>query len=1761
MASTRTFRRSDGYSYDSAASGHPRPAPRARFIPHLICATAPLLSLPGGVSEACDASIISSSFSFDPVLALSSWDVVGECENGCCCGPNTVCSSANGAHIWFDDLRCTQNWTCENHATDFGHACGTLCYGARASNNSDVVVKGEIQCGGYGGGGSAEVQLGVIHFDWTPEITYVNVFPDWIYHDLTVGYHFPQSWTGARSLTVHEISSTGAEITSWNFCGGLGRVGSCHQIVDFRPDTVEIRVVANACGDASATVEKWANIEPPPEDLGPSGRMVPDDDASDEPNSCPRPAQTGAPVRLTNGNMRYNERLVLPTSMPQLTSLTFDTLNTDTGVFGKGWFSAFDAGLEEDGGSTSYRYRVVTETNHSVYFSDALVQTWPATGPMGELVLVNVGGTDYYRHTSPAADLRRFYRASDGKLGRLEAPVSEAVVTIDYHPSTGMPTLVSDAEGAWSWTIDPDATNPDLIGTITAGDASWAFGYDTVLLDNATVDGGSWRAFSYDGDDRLLEVSDGQGHLIETHEYDAATGRAITSQTTDEHITYIEYEVPNSQLPRGLNFAASEYAARVTMASGKYTDYYIRPVGAAPHRVVEIRGDCSCPGGGEYTAMAYDGQGRVVRKQDARGYITVWSYDAQNRVQRIERGHWPGGCDPADYPEDPTMCRLNTDELAATALSIDGMLGATDYTYDAVWTNKPATMCTESVVEPGQSACDSYTYDPVTGAVLTTTRFGYTWDHYLQDSQWQSRTTTRALYNGTEGAAFDPTIAASQLGVSIVFDPSWVSLPQPANLVKSIDGPRPSADVDDISFFVFYPEDVLVLPAELRGRLAARMDPEGGVVFFDGYDALGNVTRTIDPSGVASSRQHDSLGRVTTNTLEGIPGCDTVADPLCDTDLVTTYEYLSGAGPLEKITAPGGGVSEYGHEGWGRVETVSRGPGLAVFRLKGKPKLPRQIGMEERVFTTYDPLTGNRASESLERWETGAWVERKRTDYRYDSAGRLEETEYPDTPANAIESYAYDPQGNVVSFWNPLRYGDPDPNVKYVYDPLGRLEEVKQLEDATQLPSEDAWAATSYGYDSQSNLTAVTDANGNVTAYLVDDFGQTYEIDSPATGVTKLTYNETGQVVLKEDARTATATHTYDAAGRLEVSVYQGLSIIETITSTYDANGRRLTADTGDLFETWSYDRRGLTIFSSREKEWMGSTVLEEASFAYSEDGALETITYPSGRLVSYGLDFAGRPESVSATGAGGTGGFTDYVSDVSYLPFGPADAVTYPLLGAGTTDNRPHDPRYRLTSQNPGLAEPLRAYTYDLSSNLLTADNLTGITDEVYTYDDIGRLDTATGEFGAITYGYDSIGNLLSRDAVGGPEPGQMDLFYEGGTSPLVERVETTPDGQGTIIHDIIHDAMGNILDDGVSRYFWDPRPIMRFHKKGGTSAYYRYSDYTADGIMTARRAYTVDPVVYYAQMVTIDSPSGHRLSERLWDMNFTVFDGRELVWLGDRLIATFGTGASDPDYVFTDHIGYPVMIMDPSASTTWSAVHEPYGEAILTGGTAASDPLLRYPGQWKDDPAFVVTDPPQRNLFANGYRWYNPDWGRYTQSDPILPLLPEYSYFKVMVFPPNAFSYASGNPARFIDPLGMQSLAECQVRWTTAGGAVGGGVGGVVGGVVGGAGGTLVVPGFGTVGGAVGGAGVGIGVGSILGAGVGSLMGVILCECPTDDEDGPCEKQLAIDEATCSVFMQRRPPATARYAQCMSSAMDRYANCRAGRPVGPLFPNPFSD
>jgi len=59
--------------------------------------------------------------------------------------------------------------------------------------------------------------------------------------------------------------------------------------------------------------------------------------------------------------------------------------------------------------------------------------------------------------------------------------------------------------------------------------------------------------------------------------------------------------------------------------------------------------------------------------------------------------------------------------------------------------------------------------------------------------------------------------------------------------------------------------------------------------------------------------------------------------------------------------------------------------------------------------------------------------------------------------------------------------------------------EVTQLLDPSQPESDDV-AVSRYENDREGDLTAVIDANGNRTGYVVDDFGQPRRIPSACTG-------------------------------------------------------------------------------------------------------------------------------------------------------------------------------------------------------------------------------------------------------------------------------------------------------------------------------------------------------------------------------------------------------------------------------------------------------------------------------------------------------------------------------------------------------------------------------------------------------------------------------------------------------------------------------------
>jgi YD repeat-containing protein len=121
-----------------------------------------------------------------------------------------------------------------------------------------------------------------------------------------------------------------------------------------------------------------------------------------------------------------------------------------------------------------------------------------------------------------------------------------------------------------------------------------------------------------------------------------------------------------------------------------------------------------------------------------------------------------------------------------------------------------------------------------------------------------------------------------------------------------------------VTSFVYYPLDPVV-PALLRGHLAASRNAAGHVVRYEDYDLFGNATKIVDANGVVAALTFDALGRTATSTVKGVPGCDTGADPLCGTDLTSTWTYAPSSGPLQRQQQPQGGTTVFTYDTRGRV--------------------------------------------------------------------------------------------------------------------------------------------------------------------------------------------------------------------------------------------------------------------------------------------------------------------------------------------------------------------------------------------------------------------------------------------------------------------------------------------------------------------------------------------------------------------------------------------------------------------------------------------------------------------------------------------------------------------------------------------------------------------------------------------------------------------------------------------------------------------------
>ena len=475
--------------------------------------------------------------------------------------------------------------------------------------------------------------------------------------------------------------------------------------------------------------------------------------------------------------------------------------------------------------------------------------------------------------------------------------------------------------------------------------------------------------------------------------------------------------------------------------------------------------------------------------------------------------------------------------------------------------------------------------------------------------------------------------------------------------VLTINGPR--SDVSDVTTLAYY---TCTTGAEC-GQLQSVTNALSHVTTFDSYDASGRLTQMIDPNGLITAYAYDGRGRLLTVTQT----------PIAGTARVTTMTY-DATGQLKTLTVPDGRVLIYSYDAAHNLTSVADNFG-------------------NRIEYGYDAM-GNLTDE--DSYDPGSVLKRA-MDYAYDLNNRLDTV----TNGGFSTDLTLDLVGNLT--------GETDPNTnatQHTYDALNRLE---QTIDALS-------GIVSYNYDDHDNLTQVATPNGATTTFAYDQLDNLLSETSPDRGIITYTYDDAGNRLTATDARSVTGTYVYDALNRPISISYP--NTVENVTFTYDdaaTNGigwlRSIDDQAGTI--TYTYNEFGEVVTDQRQIGAFTYTT----SYQYDAVGNVSSVTYPSGRTVTYGRNAIGEVTQVTSD----MGGILNTVAgSASYDPFGPLSGLTY---GNGIVVAYPRRTDYRITSViAPGVFD--KTYSYDLAGNLTDTIDVTGsASSRSYGYDGLNRL------------------------------------------------------------------------------------------------------------------------------------------------------------------------------------------------------------------------------------------------------------------------------------------------------------------------------------------------------------------------------------------------------------------------------------------------------
>lgn len=697
-------------------------------------------------------------------------------------------------------------------------------------------------------------------------------------------------------------------------------------------------------------------------------------------------------------------------------------------------------------------------------------------------------------------------------------------------------------------------------------------------------------------------------------------------------------------------------------------------------------------------------------------------------------------------------------------------------------------------------------------------------------------------------------------------------------LLKRVDGPRGNSEANDVTQY-FYAEDNNNLSLHRVGDLVEIRNGLGQATLILKHDPIGRPLIVRDANGVDTEYVYHPRGWLLQRTID---------------NKTSVYKY-DNAGQLIAQVLPDQSFIRFGYDVAHRIEDVWTGHSYVSETQKTDV---------EHIHYELDNF-GNRVDEQVS--VNGGAIQR-RIERVIDEQNRLrkEIAHVSSAPPVALETnYRYADSTTTGTsngdVWRVIDPRDPDPNAPAIYREL----QYDALRRVASVRSEDG-TITNYLRDPLDNIVSVDPPSVGTTTYEHNGFGELREQHSPDTGTTHYTYDLAGNLKTIDDSRPSAATvYGYDALNRLTV-IDNPTAADVTLTYDDDTAGNygigRLTGvtdETGTMH--YRYDKRGnlvrVTVELSNEAQ---STYT--VHYGYDDADRLTTITYPSGRILTYGRDAVGRVAYVQTSLQGQV---DDIATNVSYAPFGPLTGFTFGAANSGHTFSRPLDLSYRVTAiTDTLLPTPTRQYYYDeeVGEDTVNTENITRIVEQgatqTFGYDVMNRLVSATGPYGNHLYStsakpYDGVGNRSST-TIGTTERAYSYELAAGGAG--TNRLSTVANGGPTFTYD----AAGNALSRNGRTFSYDddgrPQLLSSSTLLGSADIAYKHN-YLGQRVA---KAAGIQSVFY------VYGPNGELLAE-----------------LG-------GSGSSEREYAYLD--GMPIAMFTPSVPTdsdgdgmpdAWEALH----------------------------------------------------------------------------------------------------------------------------------------------------------------------------------------------------------------------------------------------